>query len=304
MTPKLSVLMPAKRTDRWLGLWESINNSFSGDWELRIGTSMEVPPEILEKPNVFVTNSHRSPLHKQQQLLCEAKGEYVTAISDDTLFQPDAFNRTFEVLEQPGNQGKFAVCKYLEGEEIRFEPFYGPDAGPHLLYDMQPPMDGRNDNKHTWYFTPRYRTNYDFMRSDEHYFCKTHNSSNMKYVHPRAPILSNAIFPISMIRGFGGWDCRWESVPMANNDLACRLMYAGYDYIMSPVVTQICGYMEHGSGDHGALHEAAIADAVIFKEMYDRPESAGRKIINLMNWMNTPEIWARRAKHVDNPIKG
>ena len=94
MTPKLSVLMPAKRTDRWLGLWESINNSFSGDWELRIGTSMEVPPEILEKPNVFVTNSHRSPLHKQQQLLCEAKGEYVTAISDDTLFQPNAFNRT------------------------------------------------------------------------------------------------------------------------------------------------------------------------------------------------------------------
>ena len=302
MKPKLSVLMPAKRTERWLGLWESINNSFSESWELLIGTSQTVPSEILGKPNVFVTSSHRSPLHKQQELLCSARGKYVTAISDDTLFQPDAFNRTFEELEKIENKTKFAVCKYLEGKEIRFEPFYSPDAGPHLLYEMQPPQAGRNDNKHTWYFTPRYRTNYDFMRSDEHYLCKTHNSSNMKYVHPRAPILSNAIFPYDLIVGFGGWDCRWESVPMANNDLACRLMCAGLDYIMSPVVTQICGYMEHGSGDHGALHEAALADAVIFKEMYEKPEVIERRSINLMNFKNTPEVWARRANHVDNPI--
>ena len=302
MKPKLSVLMPAKRTERWLGLWESITESFSGSFELLISTKMEIPENMKNIDNASFTFSERSPLHKQQELLTMAKGEYVTAISDDTLFQPDAINRTFEILEKKENKGKFAVCKYLEGKEIRFEPFYGPDAGPHLLYDMQPPQQGRNDNRHTWYFTPRYRTNYDFMRSDEHYLCKTHNSSNMKYVHPRAPILSNAIFPHNLIVGFGGWDCRWESVPMANNDLACRLMCAGLDYIMSPVVTQICGYMEHGSGDHGALHEAALADAVIFKEMYEKPEAIERRSINLMNFKNTPEVWARRANHVDNPI--
>ena len=54
MKPKLSVLMPAKRTKRWLGLWESINNSFSESWELLLGTSQTVPPEILEKPNVLL----------------------------------------------------------------------------------------------------------------------------------------------------------------------------------------------------------------------------------------------------------
>jgi hypothetical protein len=225
MKPKLSVLMPAKRTERWAGLYDSINNSFSGEWELLISTKMEIPENMKNIKNASFVFSERSPLHKQQELLTMAKGEYITAISDDTLFQPDAFDRTFEILEKNENHGKFAVCKYLEGKEIMFEPFYGPDAGPHLLYDMQPPQQGRNDNKHTWYYPPP-----------------------------------------------------------------------------SPVVTQICGYMEHGSGDHGALHEAALADAVIFKEMYEKPESIERRSINLMNWKNTPEVWARRANHVDNPI--
>jgi len=57
MKPKLSVLMPAKRTERWLGLWESITESFSGSFELLISTKMGIPENMKNIDNASFTFS-------------------------------------------------------------------------------------------------------------------------------------------------------------------------------------------------------------------------------------------------------
>ena len=46
---KLSILCPAIRVDKWVRVYESINESFSGEWELILITSKTLPKELQNK---------------------------------------------------------------------------------------------------------------------------------------------------------------------------------------------------------------------------------------------------------------
>ena len=97
--PLLSVIMPAIRTERWIGMYESIQKSLlSDDFELIIVTEMPIPDNIKDKPNVKFLYSERSPMQKQQEGLCIAEGEFVTIVSDDSIFLPETLDKTFKYI--------------------------------------------------------------------------------------------------------------------------------------------------------------------------------------------------------------
>lgn len=273
---QISVLCPAIRNSRWLGVYKSIQKSFSGSWELILVTERELPQELRDKDNIKVIFSERSPMGKQQQGLEHVEGEYLTIISDDSLFLPDTINRTFDTLK--GLDYKtVVVLKYLEDKEFKFPQWYKENVHPSMVFD----------------------TNYDFMRSDMYYLSDNHASSSMYGIPYHSPILSCAVYSTKLILEVGGWDSVFQSQAMGNVDLSARLMKYGCKYIIQDFVVSTCGYMEQATGDHGPIHYAQVDDdEPLLHTMYDNDSCKDRITIPLENWKNSPPVWWR--KKVDN----
>ena len=269
MKYKLSVLLPAIRQERWVGVYDSINKAFNDTLELIIISSKPLPGELLNKKNVKYIFSERSPAQKQQEGLCQAEGEWVTWMSDDSTWVPGALDKVFESIPDVKDLGTFYVMKYLEGPEFEFP----------------------KEHQDAW----GYKTNYDFMKSDAYYKCHTHNSSDFPFVPEDAPILSICLIKRLLLWKIGGYDCRFQTQAMASDDLSIRLMNYGCKYVLLDQVVQQCGWMEQGTGDHGPLHYAqTLHDEPLLKSMYNNDSCKDRTIIPLDNWKDTPAVWKRR----------
>jgi hypothetical protein len=271
---KLSVIMPAIRSEKWKGMYDSISESFSGDWELIIITEVPLPAELKDKKNIQVVPSARSPMQKQQQGLSYTRGEFVTVVSDDSLWLPGTLNKTFEFIDsiKDFDYLTFIILKYLEGKEFEFPKWY---------------LDQVPDDM-------KFRTNWDFMKSDKYYWSDTHKSSEMPGIPIHSPILSCAMFKRKLLLEVGGWDAQFQSQAMGNVDLSARLMYYGCDYYIQDLIVSTCGYMKQDTGDHGPIHYAQIEDdEPLLYGMYSRPRHDRIKI-PLDNWKNTPEVWKRK----------
>jgi len=262
---KLSVITPAIRTERWVDMYNSIDKAFSGEWELIIVTSKELPDELKDKKNIKVIYSRRSPMAKQQIGFCEAQGEYVTVVSDDSVWMEGALDKVFA-----NGVEDITVMKYLEGKEFAFPEWYLEQVAEDM----------------------RFKTNYDFMRADKYYWTDTHDSSKMPGIPHHSPILSVALLKRELIGSVGGWDCRFQSQAMGNIDLAARLMILGYSFKIADIVVSKCGYMEQDTGDHSAIHYAQLEDdQPLLDKLY--AEKTDRGIINLENWKDSDEVWGR-----------
>lgn len=277
---KLSILCPAIRSEQWLSVYESIEKSLTTQsWELILVTEKDLPQVLQDKTNIQVIYSERSPMGKQQQGLPHAKGEYVTVVSDDSLWLPGTLDETFENIETLISQGKFnyktiLVLKYLEGKEFEFPQWY-LDQVPKSM---------------------QFKTNYDFMRNNKYYWSDTHESSNIIGIPYHSPILSCAIYTRQLLWEVGGWDSTFSSQAVGNVDLAARLMYHGCDYVIQDIVVSTCGYMETDSGDHGPIHYAQVyEDQPLIKEMYG-VERRDRIVLDMDNWKASDPVWKWKDK--------
>jgi hypothetical protein len=97
MKPKLSLILPAIRRERWKGVYDSVNQSFHGDWELIIVGPYPLPPE-MQLPNVKYIADWGSPMRCQQLGWLAAEGEYITWGSDDGLYRPNSLDESFRIL--------------------------------------------------------------------------------------------------------------------------------------------------------------------------------------------------------------
>jgi len=262
----LTVLCPAIRTDRWLGLYESLNKSYSGTWELILITEMEAPEDVKEKFNVKIIKSSRSPLQKQQEGLCQAEGEWILNLSDDQLYIEGALDKAFKLID---SYKTIVVMKYLEGPEFEY---------PEWHRAVMP-----------------FKTNYDFMKSEQYYLSGTHQSSQYKHVPPSAPILSCCLISNQVLKEIGGWDCAFQTQAIGNVDLAVRLLKHGCKYVIHKEVVETCGHMPGIEGDHSALHYAQVEDdEPLLKKIYDGETCDRQTVIDINNWKLTDEVWKRR----------
>ena len=273
MTPKLSIICPAIRTDRWEMMYKSIEESFFGSWELVLITEKELPESLKSKDNIKVIFSERAPMQKQQQGLLETSGEYITVMSDDSIWHKGTLDKTFELIKTITDYKMIIVLKYLEGIEFEFPQWY---------------LDQVPDDM-------KFKTNYDFMKADKYYWSDTHDSSKFKWEKRRCPILSCAIYTRQLLLEVGGWDARFQSQAVGNTDLAIRLIKYGCPYIIQDLIVSSCGYMEQATGDHGPLHYAQLEDdEPLLRSMYDVPDFRRRIKIDIDNWKNTDLVWKRK----------
>lgn len=267
---QLSIICPAIRTERWPAMYKSIEETFSGTWELILITERKLPKELINKKNIKVIFSERAPMQKQQQGLKHAEGEWITVISDDSLWLPGQLDLAFKEIKGLNYQ-TLIVLKYLEGKEFQFPQWYIEQVADDM----------------------KFKTNYDFMRSDKYYWSDTHESSNMPGIPYHSPILSCALISRQLLLEVGGWDATFQSQAMGNVDLSARLMRYGCKYIIFDEICSTCGYMEDATGDHGSIHYAQIEDdQPILNERYKY--TVNPIFIELDNWKETPEIWKRK----------
>lgn len=122
---KLSVIVPSIRIERLPILVQSINKSFSGEWELIVISPFWRSMVPLQCKCTWLL-SHRSPNCCQQIGILKSIGEYICVAADDGIFLPNALDEAFHLLDKD-NYKSIVVGRYLEGDNpigMKSEDYY------------------------------------------------------------------------------------------------------------------------------------------------------------------------------------
>lgn len=113
---KLSIVMPAFRQDRWEGLYNSIEKSFHGEWELIIVGPYK---PLFEKPNMLWIEDWGAPGRCCQIGLFASTGDYVTFTWDDAIYRDGMLDKAFDIIKGYNFNPKIAVIsKFIEGPTV------------------------------------------------------------------------------------------------------------------------------------------------------------------------------------------
>lgn len=254
-TLHLSVLVPGIRTKNWQKLYDSVKNSFSGNWEMIFIGPYAPPQELQQKPNTKWICDWGTPIRCQQIGLIHANGQYITWAADDGEYLPGALDIGWERLrEYKFDKRVLVMGKYYEGN---------------------------GENSH--------------MAERDYYYLSNHDASLSDHLPGSYLMLNVGIVSTELLREIGGWDCQFEVCPMAYNDLAVRLQNDGVKFLIQNEMMFKCDHMPGTTGDHGPIHYAQLEnDQPLFKKIYSKPNSIYRKTIDIENWKNSPERWERR----------
>jgi len=252
----LTVLCPGIRTGNWEKLYNSIIDSYKGEWEIIFISPYELPKELktTKKNNVKLINDWGSPIRCQQRGLCEAEGEYITWAADDGTFLPNALNIAFDKVK--GKDYKTIVMgKYTEGSG-----------------------------------------NTNSMLGNYYYYLNHHDACNLPFMPPESLMLNVGIVSRQLLVELGGWDAEsFEVCPMAYNDFAVRAKRWGAEFIIQDELMFKCSHLPGHEGDHGPIHDGQIyRDQPKFTLMYSDEEASQRTVIPIDNWKKAPERWTRR----------
>ena len=251
---KLSVIVPSIRPGNLSRLYESVQNSFSGDFEFIVIGPYKMPKYFNDKTNIKYIEDYGSPVRAQQIGIVNSTGDYVLwGCADDGYF----FSKTVDIaIDKLKNEkpNTLVTGKYYEGSEN------------------------------------------PFMNSIKYYYINTHDGQRSKFVKNDYLMFMLGVIPTKLLIDIGGLDCeKFETLPMAFNDLAVRLYHIGAKFIFQEEIMFRCSHMPGHEGDHGPIHEAQInSDQPRFVKLYKREPSLTRSNIDINNWKNSPAKWVRR----------
>ena len=267
---KLSILMPSIRTENWDLIYNSISKSFKGKWELIIITPDK--RNKLEKENVKIIYSKKSPVSCQQLGLIASSGEWITSLSDDGQYLEGMLDYAMNIAIKRKN--KIIVMKYTEGNELGMGEFYS-----HRL-------------RKNVFFT----TNWDFMKSDEYYYLENHKDCQLPYMPKPSPVLSTAIMRRSSLVDIGGWDCNFETLGIGNCELAGRLMLSGIEFDVADKLISFNGFDGSTGNSHGAIHAAMLEnDKPLLTRTFSKKLADINIYLSIENHTKTPIKWERRG---------
>lgn len=92
----------------------------------------------------------------------------------------------------------------------------------------------------------------------------------------------------------GGFDCDFETLCVAQADLAARWQFSGYTVDVCDVRLSSCGHMPGTSGDHAPMHYAQLMwDIPLYVSKYrDVPDLK----VDSEKWKYKSSVWERRFK--------
>lgn len=254
----LSVILPSIRKERLAKIYESFEKSYTGTWELIIISPYELPEELKGKGNIQYIQDWGNPVRAQQLGLLAASGQYVHRAVDDSLYLPGTMDAAFaKITSDPKG---IVALKYTES-------------------------NASVDRSHAAFQN---------MNNPEFYNLTYHHQTLMPYVPAHFKMINFMIAARETLLAVGSWDCQFESVAIAELDLAIRLQMYGCNVQLSDSIVLECDWLPGHEGDHGPMHDAFAPDMEKYKQIYSKPECEDRIIIDPLNWMSSPGKWERR----------
>lgn len=252
---KLSVLLSGLRPNNWMKLYQSIIQSFHGEFEFIIVSPYEEPfilDALKGMDNTHHIHDMGSPLRCYQIALTHAKGEHITWAADDGWFLPNALDISVKHLDD--NPNSVVVGKYNEGEDN------------YQMDDIRYYYPARHD-----------ATRAKFVPQD----CLM----LMEGVIPRE----------TMINCGGWDASKFECFPMGAIDLSVRLHNKGLKFIFQQEMLFKCGHTPGMTGDHAPVHNAQTKkDVPMFNLIYNTSAGQNRIDIDINNWEKAPSKWRER----------
>ena len=252
----LSVIVPGFRVKEWQNMYQSIKQSFSGQWEMIIVGPYS--PDFSE-PNLTWIEDWGCPTRCQQIGMLEAKGDWHCYGWDDGVYQNGALDRAWETLKEHNFDYKTIVIgKFVEGNAEQLKG-YMP------------------------------------MLTEEYYFIRTHEEARSPYLPDDFKILSTGLISAKLIKEVGGFDCQFETMALSVLDLSIRLQLYGCKMIVQEGVMLICSWQPGNTGDHEPVNKAFYnADMPRYQKKYRSPDFNPDIIISKNNWQEVPRKWNRR----------
>lgn len=250
----ISILMPSIRTHLLEGVYNSISDSFHGDWELVLVSPYPLPDTLKDKINILYIKDAGNPIRCRQRGLVEAHGEYICYAADDVLFYPNSLDIAYNTIKDKDYK-TIVLGKYREGNEDN--PFMDSDEYYMLkTHDfLKQPMQGLPD-----------------------------------YMLLNTGLLSTKL--MKEVGGFDcqfeacAMACVDLSIRVQN--YGCKVIIQNEPIFKS---THLPGTIGDHEPIHNAQ---ITHDQPLFLYLYLNPANKGRTIIPLDNWEKTPTRWIRR----------
>lgn len=253
---KLSVILPSIRPERLAAWFDSFTKSYESAFELIIVSPFT--PSYSLFGNIKWIQDWGSPVRCQQIGLTHATGNLIHRAVDDSLYLPGEMDKAVAMMTD--DKKRVVAPKYTETNAS---------------------VD---------------RTHKDFqdMNNPAFYFIAYHNLATNPRFRPDWKLLNFGIIHEDMLMEVGGWDCQFESVAIAELDLAVRLQMAGAHIVLTENIAIECDWMPGHEGDHGPMHDAFEPDMEKYRALYapDAPERT--PAVPLDNWRQAPAKWERR----------
>ena len=134
------------------------------------------------------------------------------------------------------------------------------------------------------------------MAEDKYYYINTHDCCRSEHIADDNLMFMIGVAPTARLKELGGLDTqRFETLPMAFNDLSVRMRHAGVEMVLDDKPMFHCSHMPGHDGDHGPVHDGqTLNDEPAFRALYNHPYSLTRQTISLDNWQHAPARWERR----------
>ena len=257
----LSVILPSIRPERIPAWMASLDASYQAPWELIVVSPSPVSGNLIAPQNVQRLRwiqDWGNPVRCQQIGLAHCEGDIVHRAVDDSLYLPGQMDR--------------AVAMLTEDHRLIIAPKYTE-------------TNASVDRSHK---------DFQDMRDPKFYDIRYHNQAGSEFCEPHWKLLNFGILHADYLRWVGGWDCRFESVAIAELDLAVRLQMAGGMVALTDDLVLECDWMPGHEGDHGPMHDAFAPDMERYREIYSTIACRERIWLDLNNWKQSPPKWERR----------
>ncbi len=238
----------------------------NNNWEIIILSPYKIPNELNKKENIRIIKSLACPTACMQRGVLDAKYDYIFFPSDDGLFQPKIVSNILSdlILETSKNTSQDIIGV------CKFTEGYPHDSNMDLS---------------------------TFYKINFHDPFKENNAPD------DCLFLGACFIPKQVFIDVGGLDCRFETSPVALNDLSIRLHYYGVKFILFDQVIIKYDHQPGETGDHAPLHNAYFDnDLPLLKKIYKKTFCQKRKVY-YSNFIDSPKIWRRRFNERGVPMR-
>ncbi len=247
--PKISVLIPSIRANLLEGVYNSIAQSFSDDWELVLVSPYPLPEALKDKDNIVYIEDHGTPIRGRQRGLLASTGDYICYAADDVTFYPNSLDIAYKTIkDEPYNT--IIVGKYLEGSQDN--PFMQSDEYWYLYtHDLLKPM---------------------IPESKRHYL-----------------LINTGLISRELMLEVGGFDCSFEACAISCVDLSIRLQNYGAKCILQNQPIFHSTHLPGGQGDHESIDSAQVTHdqpLLLYRYLnnFDRVKVDANNWINTPDW--------------------